>query len=290
MIAQALEGMPGLEISRDGSTALNQEVWLGRSRAFNQRLLHAFDTANDPEAFSSFEPSNAASSCWHPFLWELAERKIKLAKIQIAGPITSQWVLRTKDGSHTEKIPEISAQIYRLVLARALAMSRRLFSDGIQPILFLDEPGLFALTPGNPKHLVSLQELKLMIQALKKEGVIMGIHCCSHTHWASIFSLGLDILSIDTAQSLKAITQEPALLDSFLLSGGRLSLGVVPTTREGMSEWNAKNLYHSVRSLIEPRRLQESILTPACGLALHDAKDAETILETLLEFQRLVVS
>jgi len=288
MIAQALEGMPGLEIARDGSTVLNREVWLGRTQNFNQRLIQAFERDSEPEAFEAFEPSSAASSSWQPFLWELTERKVKLAKIQIAGPITCQWVLRTKDGSHTEKTPEISAQIYRLVLARALAMSRRLFLDGIQPILFLDEPGLFALNPSNPKHLVSLQELKITIQALKKEGVIVGLHCCSHTDWPSVFSLGLDVLSIDTAQSLKAVTDERSLLDSFLLGGGRLCLGVIPTTREASLNWNAKALYEATIKLLEPRIVRESILTPACGLALHDAKDAETILETLLQFQRLV--
>lgn len=288
MIAQALEGMPGLEIERDGSTSLNREVWEGRSKAFNQRLIQAFEKNDDPEAFTQFEPSSAASSCWQPFLWELSERKVKLAKIQIAGPITCQWVLRTREGEHTEKFSDISAQIYRLVLARALAMSRRLFLDGIQPLLFLDEPGLFALNPANPKHLVSMQELKLMIQALKKEGVLVGLHCCSHTHWPSLFSLGLDVLSVDTAQSLGAIVGEESLLDAFLLGGGRLSLGVVPTTREAASEWDAQALYKSVGDYLGRNRLREAILTPACGLALHDAKDAETILETLLEFQRLV--
>ncbi len=170
MIAQALEGVPGLQIEKDGAVLLDLDVWLGRSRAFQEKLDSAF-ASKDPDAFSAFEPSNAASSSWQPFLWELEEGKKQIAKIQLAGPVTSQWVLRLKDGSSAEKQPEIGDQIFRLVLARAIAMSRRLVQAGITPILFWDEPGLFAFQRQNPKHLLAVQQLKLVVQALQKEGV-----------------------------------------------------------------------------------------------------------------------
>lgn len=299
MIAQALEGMPGLEIERDGSTALNLDVWIGRSKAFNEKLLAAYDRPADREAFSAFEPSSAASSSWQPFLWELEERKIKVAKLQIAGPLTSQWVLRLKDGSHTEKHPEISAQIFRLVLARAIAMSRRLLGAGIQPLLYLDEPGLYAFSPANPRHVMALQELKLVVQALKKEGVLVGLHCCSNTHWASVFQSGIDILSLDTGLSLEGVLDEKERLEVFIKEGGRLSLGVIPTAKESPLKLDAKEIKRELDAAfaaklgnpgLTKKILSEAIYTPACGLALHDPNDAETILETLLEFTRLSIS
>lgn len=293
MIAQALEGMPGLEIERDGSTSLNLDVWTGRTKAFNERLSLAYDRYDQTGAFAEFEPSGAASSSWQPFLWELNERKVGLAKLQLAGPLTSQWVLRLKDGSHTDKHPEISTQIFKLVLARSIAMCRRLSSVGIQPLFYLDEPGLYAVSPANPRHQLALQELKLMIQALKKEGVFVGLHCCSNTHWESIFALGVDVLSLDTHLSLSNVLEHGALVKQFVESGGRFSLGVVPTSRE-IHQWDAGQLLETVRgtfttklsgqdALIK-RILRESIYTPACGLALHDPKDAETIVTVLLQF------
>ena len=87
--------------------------------------------------------------------------------------------------------PRFAAQIYRLVLARAFAMTRRLTSRRIQPLLYLDEPGLYGFTAKIPATSWRLQELKLMVQALRKEGVWVGLHCCSNTDWTRILGLGL---------------------------------------------------------------------------------------------------
>jgi hypothetical protein len=300
MIASALEGMPGLHVEKDTSASLNLSVWTGRSHSFNERLLGAFAAAARPDAFESFEPSAAASSCWQPFLWELEERKMGTAKIQVAGPMTAQWALRLDDGSPCDRYPEIAAQIYRLVLARALAMSRRLQAGGIQPIVYFDEPGLYGLSAANARHVLGLQELKLVIQALRKEKVVVGLHCCSNTDWEKILGLGLDIISLDTALSLYALLDSGAALETFLDGGGRLSLGVIPTsgTPESLRRLDVNELHLNLVSMLETRWksdparvhkvLNESLYTPACGLALHSPTDAEFVLSALLELRELV--
>ena len=298
MIAQALEGMPGLQMEKDSTALLDIDVWAGRSHAFNERLLDAYASAAKPAAFESFEPSSAASSCWQPFLWELEERQVRVAKIQLAGPMTSQWALRLNDGSNIDRSPEIAAQIYRLVLARALAMTRRLQAGGIQPLLYLDEPGLYGLSQDNPRDVMGLQELKLMVQALRKEGVWVGLHCCSNTDWTRILNLGLDILSIDTGLSLDLFLESGDALEKFLTGGGRLSLGVIPTDKSllGSGRLDVKDLFLEIidtfgkhwkeKQGLVRKCLKEAIYTPACGLALHSTTDAEMILATLLEFQK----
>src|SRR3954463_3694303 len=61
MIAQALEGLPGLQVERDGEVKLNFDVWKDRSAAFQKRLDEALaNRAND--AFETYEPSAASSS------------------------------------------------------------------------------------------------------------------------------------------------------------------------------------------------------------------------------------
>lgn len=299
MIAQALEGLPGLTVEKDGAVTLNLDVWVGRARAFNDRLLNAFSAmAARTDAFESFEPTAATSSSWQPFLWELVERGHKTAKIQIAGPLTAQWALRLSDGSNVLKHNDLATQIYRLVLARALAMTRRLQQSGIQPILYLDEPGLYGVTTTDPHHLLALQELKFLASALRKEGVVVGLHCCSNTDWNAVLGLNLDVLSIDTHLSLEhLLAQASAGLERFLNEGGRLSLGVVPTTHDGgrpsaeaffadllesfAKHWGAK------QELVR-KTIREAFYTPACGLALHSTTDAEAVLAALLEFRKLI--
>ncbi|MBI3556900.1 MAG: hypothetical protein HY074_11605 [Deltaproteobacteria bacterium] len=296
MIAQALEGMPGLNVEEDGSVALDVQVWRGRSHALNDRLLNAF--AAMPvrhEAFESFEPSSSTSSGWQPFLWELHERGIKTAKVQIAGPLTAQWALRLKDGSNIGKHTDLTTQIYRLVLARALAMCRRLQTDGIQPVLYLDEPGLYGFTASDPRHALALQELRILVKALRKEGVTVGLHCCSNTDWSAVLSLDINILSIDAKLSFASLLQRSEEVENFLRTGGRLSLGVIPTTK--IAEDDVRILFEELLEIFgksplsrQPelvrKALYDAIYTPACGLALHSTADAETVLATLLEFKQ----
>ena len=298
MIAQALEGMPGLQVERDGSATLNTDVWHSRTHEFTQRLNDAFEkSGKDSMAFSLFEPSPAVSSSWQPFLWEIEERGIARAKIQITGPMTAQWALRLKDGDSLEKYPDITTQIYRLVMARALAMSRRLQSIGAKPVLYLDEPGLYAFSAKDPKHVLALRELRLLIQTLQKNGVIVGLHCCSNTDWKSVLGLGLDILSLDASLSLETLLSEDhrAQVESFLDRGGRLSLGVIPTGRASLvHSFRVPELFAQLLDTMgtpwhdQPERIRKTLstalYTPACGLALHSPADAEWVLDSLQEF------
>lgn len=298
MIAQALEGMPGLLVEKDGSTSLDLDVWTGRTHAFNERLLAAFAAMGARrDAFAAFEPSSATSSGWQPFLWELRERRTKIAKLQIAGPLTAQWVLRLKDGSSASKHSDVASQIYRLVLAHALAMCRRLQDEGIEPILYFDEPGLYAFTPGDPLHALATQELKLVVRALRNEGVTVGLHCCSNTHWATVLGLDLNLISIDTSLSLESLLADAELLESYLLNGGRLSLGVIPTSRvyESAGVSNPNEVFKRILGVLERsplgknpalvrQTLAQAIYTPTCGLALNSPEEAEAVLSALQDF------
>ncbi len=298
MIPQALEGLPGLQISDDGSAELDVYTWLKGARTLDDRLHQAFSKMDDIKAFESFEPSSPTSSSWQPFVWELGERKIKLAKVQIAGPLTCQWVLRYKptQAEAPELLdlePKINMQIFRLVLARALAMSLRLQSIGVKPLLFLDEPGLFGLSTAHPKHLLGLQELKIVIQTLRKQKVLVGLHCCSNTDWSSLFKLDLDYLSIDVNLSLSSILDHPEEVCTFVGKGGRFSLGLIPTQLESRDyeEFNLKGAYNRVEDLVISKLpgaphvqaliLKESLITPACGLALQSVPNSEAVLGLL---------
>jgi methionine synthase II (cobalamin-independent) len=300
MIAQALDGMPGLTVEKDGATTLDIGVWTGRAHALNERLLAAFASSSRASAFEAFEPGSATSSSWQPFLWELHERGAKVAKIQLAGPLTCQWVLRLSDGSSASRHSDVTSQIYRLVLARALAMARRLQADGIQPVLFLDEPGLYGFMPTDPRHLLALQELKLLVQALRKENVIVGLHCCSDTDWASVLSLELSYLSLDTGLSLPSLLARSEALEQFLKGGGRLSLGVIPTdpSHGGAGSFEPAALFEGLLTAfarsplgakppLVKEALQKALYTPACGLAMHTAGQAEAALTALVDFTKL---
>jgi hypothetical protein len=131
---------------------------------------------------------------------------------------------------------------------------------------------------------------------LKKEGAWIGLHCCSNTRWEAVFGLGMDILSLDTKASLEnaLAAQNGNALREFILSGRRLSLGVIPTARSYvLQSLDSRDLGIELQATFEKtwsseptlvqKVLQESFYTPACGLALQSVSDAELILEKLVE-------
>src|SRR5439155_3004632 len=136
--------------------------------------LHA---ALEQDRLELFMPSRDSMAALAPFLGRLREHQKKIAKVQIAGPMTTQWSLRTTEG----QVPPAPAltHVSRTILARSMAMARALETAGARPVVFLDEPGLYAFSRMQPGHIVMLQELRINVMALRKHGAIVGLHCCS---------------------------------------------------------------------------------------------------------------
>lgn len=288
MLPQALEGLPGLLIEASGLPRLDLNVWSGRTKSFAERLKAAF-ASKDPYAFESFEPSSATSACYQPFLWELEEQNTPHAKIQIAGPMTSQWGLRADQA--TSDHVEIRSQVFQLILARAIGMCRRIKMMGKEVTLFIDEPALFS-----PQAKVAFSELGIFVKTLKQEGVHIGIHCCSDTHWDLLLATGLDILSLDTSLSFPRLLQSPKSVESFLDRGGKFALGLIPTHSKTHPLGTIKagplleqflNLPGLTQTLAR-RILASAWITPACGLALHSTVEAENALALLDELSRRI--
>ncbi len=294
MIAQALEGLPGLEAGRDGVASLHVDRWTAGTHAFKQKLKTAFANAARGDAFEEFLPSPLGASAWKPFLWEIEERGLKFAKAQIAGPLTSQAVLRLESADSGASLQELTSQVFRLVLARATAMIREIQRAGAQPVFFVDEPGLSAVPLKDPRGLLALQELRILIQSLKKEGAWVGLHCCGDADWGPLLTTAEpDFLSIDCDRSLSSLLSEPDVVKTFLASGGRLALGLIPTQTGSFhaSSFDASAAKKTVREMLAEKLgktleeaesyLREAIYTPACGLAFHSPEDVESVLTAL---------
>jgi methionine synthase II (cobalamin-independent) len=289
MIPQALEGLPGLRWDEEGLCTVDLGKW-GEGRAgFEARLEAALSSGG----LESFEPSLEGCRAWRPFLWEVENRKLAFAKAQLAGPFTVRSVARTSEGHATLDVPGLDEAIFRLVLARSLAMVKALRRAGTTPLFFLDEPGLYAFERSNPRHLLAMQELRLLVVALQREGALVGVHCCGNTDWASLLDAGPDVLSLDVRLSLDAVLEESGAFARFLESGATLSLGIIPTNL--VSTYEVGELVDAVevslKAALPPGQSFERVgaqvlLTPACGLAMRTVVDAEHILEQLKDAQK----
>jgi hypothetical protein len=286
MVPQALERLPGLIFDGDGAAVVDVEAWRRGSTAFGKAL----DAAIEGNAPEPFEPGPDAYRAWKPFLWEVEHRKLALAKAQLAGPATVRWVVKVSDGRTLASEPELERQCHRLVWARLIAMARAIRRVGAEPLLFLDEPGLYALDRTDPKHLVMLQELRLMVMALRKEGALVGLHCCGDTDWQALLGLGLDYLSMDARLSLDHVVEHRAEFAAFAAAGGALAVGLIPTNVDAsyaLTDLVSDALTAGAQA---PGAVGRFILTPACGLAMRSPIDAEKTFADLRSAQKLLAA
>ncbi len=284
MIPAALEGFPGVSFDTDGSCFIDTAEWEEKKVDFALRVDDALDAKN----FVSFEPTADACRSFRPFVWEIEQRKSPFAKVQIAGPVTVRWVARTSSGRPLQEVPEMDQQVFRLLMAKSLALVGAVRRAGSTPIIYLDEPGLYALDKRDVKHVLMLQEQKVLIAALQQSGALVGLHCCSNTDWAAVMDLGLDILSVDARLSLDAVVEERPAFARFLAGGSTLSLGIIPTDID--ASFKLEDLFDSVEASLRatlPAGIEWSALvagmlfSPACGLAMRSMPDTERILAAL---------
>lgn len=290
MIPQALEGLPGLSFDAEGVCTVALEGWQASAEGFGARLEAAMASGE----LSAFEPSPAACRALKPFLWEVEHRKLPFAKVQLAGPATVRWVARLDDGQPAASVAALDQQLYRLLMARSLALVKAVRRANATAVIFLDEPGLYALDLKDVRHRVVHQELKMLVVALQREGALVGLHCCSNTDWRAVLELGLDILSIDARLSLDAVLEEKAAFWRFLAEGSTLALGIVPTDLK--SSYVVQELVESVEASLRATTpagmsfegvLARTLLSPACGLGMRTVRDAERILDEVRQAQRM---
>jgi methionine synthase II (cobalamin-independent) len=288
MIPSALDGLPGLLVDADGTCRVDVAIWARGKDALAQRIEGALASSS----YEEFEPSPHACRSLRPFLFEVEARKLPFAKVQISGPATVRWVAKTTDGRPASEVEELDRQIFQLLLAKTMALVRAVRASNATPIVFLDEPGLFALDERSPKHLLTLKEISMLCAAAQRDGALVGMHCCSNTVWSRILGLGLDIISIDARLSLDALLEDQDAWMRFLSEGSTLCLGVIPT--DVSSEYSVAELCDSVEAALRattPRGLPfegllaRMLLSPACGLGLRSVADAARITAQLREAQ-----
>lgn len=277
MIPQALEGLPGLRVAANGAASVERAAWKRDAQAFEERLERALDSGE----LSGFEPSPDSCCAWRPFLLEIGRRGLGFAKVQLAGPLAARWGVGLDD-------PRLARQIARLVLARARAMARAVAACGARPILFLDEPVLGLLAPERELvHGQLLEELRELVLALKREGALVGLHCCADADWRLAVGLGLDLLSFDQALSFESLLARPGLLQELAASGTALALGIVPTAAG--QRYDLSSLVARAAGALElPGAPPALLLTPACGLGMREVAEAERVFGELREAQRLM--
>ncbi|HEX9766211.1 MAG TPA: hypothetical protein VGA36_05575 [Nitriliruptorales bacterium] len=262
MIAQAAWGIRGITVLPDGSLALDED-------------------AVDPKA-----PLTTAGIDGEPFvglrafLGAVAGRNAPI-KLQLTGPVTLGIAL------HALGIPEQTAFSVAGAAVRARARTLVAAAQETAPmaplVVFVDEPGLTAAMdpafPLNPNRTIDLVSSTL---ATLEHHAITGLHCCGPADWRVVLQTGPQVLSMPVAMGA---VDHVGAVSAHIERGGWVAWGAVPTHgplgttpdrlwQQLSAEWTALT-----QGGCDPVLLREqAVITPECGLALHDVAQAELVV------------
>jgi hypothetical protein len=282
MIPQYSEGMPFLKMDTQKET-----IWIERNTSDELERFYESWTEKSRIAISEDYAQGL-----YAFLKTVKTRTFPFLKGHVTGPLT--FTLGLKD--HSGK-PVYFDEEFREIALMLLKAKTRWQLDQLKPyaekvVIFIDEPILSAL--GSSSYLgVSATEasrlLKELIEAIRSEGGIAGIHCCGNADWPMVIDCGPDIINFDAYDYTDTLALYPEQFRAFLEKGGFLAWGIIPTSDaiagESPESINAcfqrgveKLSLHIPRDLI----FSSILLTPSCGTG------SRTVEETLKVFQLLM--
>lgn len=207
--------------------------------------------------------------------------KSTFIKGHVTGPFTFGASINSSREKSVISDPTLLQIITSSLTLKALWQIRKFKSFGKKPILFFDEPYLAcfgsAFTPLDKNTVVNV--LRELVNPLKEEGALIGVHCCGNTDWSIFIESGFDIISFDAYNYLERIMLYTKELKAFLLSGGILAFGIVPTNDFDPLEVNVDLLLKKVqdglakfssKGIDDGLILERTLLTPSCGMGTLD--------------------
>jgi methionine synthase II (cobalamin-independent) len=217
-------------------------------------------------------------------------RSLDAVKVQLTGPFTLGMGLKDENGK-----PIIYDASFFDIIKKALRMKAEWLIRTIKTVcqekevlLFFDEPGMTsfgsAFVPLSQDYAVAL--FNEMCEGLD---ATVGIHCCGNTDWSVLLRSAVQLINYDALGYMDTLFCFREGLDSFLLKGGEVAPGIVPSTAEGIAVADQDSIrvtWQRYRQLIDRtgQRIRRNIVTTTCGLGSLDEQEAIKALSLLRWF------
>ena len=285
MYVQFCEGFPGIVIDES-----QKKIYVKEDSPEQEEFFQAV-VNNDYEYFKISE--NYARGLY-AFVKKAKGRQI--VKGQITGPVSFGLSITQEDGRaifYNEQLREI---VIKHLTMKTLWQYRFLKQIAHEVIIFIDEPYLSSIGSG----FLTISEtdiqdsLSEVVNLLKNEGVIVGIHCCGNTDWEKLSNLNLDIINYDTYNYPQSLLIHPEVVSSHINKGGYIAWGIVPSSRE-IEDVNLEGLMGRMKDVFQKVRdkkidinllKERSLLTPSCGTGTVSEREALRVYDNLRELKR----
>ncbi len=280
MLAQFTEGMPG--VATDG-----EKVYF-HSPFDPAPEWEKFYEASSESRFDHFIMGKDYASGFYALLDLLREKKPLLVKGQITGPITFGLGVSDEKKIPILYDPNLKEMLLKIIASKARWQERMLseVAPEAETLIFFDEPLLSGY--GSISMNLSKEEIiDCLNQAISGLHGLSGIHICGATDWSMIMQTGIKVIHFDAYQFFSNMFAYAHELNQFLLNGGRLGWGIVPSEEEFLKRETipnlTKHLEEKIRRLVkegipEEILMKSSLLSQSCGLSSLSEQLAEKAL------------
>ncbi|MDD3237659.1 MAG: hypothetical protein PHV37_06120 [Candidatus Gastranaerophilales bacterium] len=292
MIIQYSENIPGMYIDTE-----NQIFGFdGESEAFYTDLEEFYldydeiTTENNTEKLDKYGLKAPYSSTFKPYIDLIKEKKPQYVKCHITGPFT--WGTSISDN---DKKCLFYDETYRDIIVKALTLKSlwqieqiKKVSPNTTPIIFMDEPTMSQVGTSafiTVKETEIIDSIKQISDILKAKGALTAIHCCGKADWGMLLKSGIKILNFDAYSFTKNLTVYSDEIKTFLVDGGIIAWGIVPTLDvEALTQATKDSLIEkleegfdalSSKGIEKELIVKQSLITPSCGAGCLNAELAE---------------
>ncbi|MCD6292383.1 MAG: methionine synthase [Deltaproteobacteria bacterium] len=273
MYVQYGEGLPGVVLDEVG-----ERFYLDSGQADFAEQLTAFYEAVMADELDYFAIARErASGLWKglPALAERYQEKTPiLVKGHVTGPISFGLGVTDREKRSIIYDPTLADVVVKHLNMKARwqeAFLQRCF-PGLPTLTFFDEP--YMVSFGTAFCTLSREQVKDFLNEVSTglQG-LTGVHCCGNTDWSLLLDTRVDLLNFDAYEYGDNLLLYQDELKKFLVAGGYLAWGVVPTS-EAIDNEDVDSLLALLTAQMErlsraeiPLKtiLERSFVSPSCG-------------------------
>lgn len=279
------EGFPGAVVGED-------RIYVDRSKDNSSALEELYNAylENDAEKYP-ISPSRAAGL--HEFL-SYADFSPNLIGVKghVTGPIS--WGLTVTDENrrailYDDMLADAAAKLLRL---KASWQEKQLRKISSKTIIFVDEPYMSSF--GSAFVSITAEKvIELLNEVFGGITGISGVHCCGNTDWPVLLRSNARILSFDAYNYAESLALYKREVKEFLLKKkGTIAWGIVPNDSKTIVAESVASLKDRLEAAVVPftregipfrQILEQSLVTPSCGLASLTGEGVEAVLHLLTE-------
>lgn len=282
MIRQFLTGFPGL-------VDMNNRYWIDtEGQGFEQEMTDFYQdymrVEEDPAFLHGSRFALGMDSAPGFFTMEKVFNKGQAhhltAKGQVTGPVTTGIGVKDQNGNsifYDDNLRDMLVKHLSMKGRWQAAVLQKL-TNGMPPIIFIDEPGLVSFGSsgfgGISREMVS-ETVAEVISEIKKAGGLAGVHICANGDWGPALSSAADIISFDAYFYFDNFILYKEQLVNFLSRGGILAWGIVPTgdplvvAKESVDslfvKWQEQLQLLTGFGFSDKQLMQQTLIAPSCG-------------------------